>query len=119
MAVKKSKAPTPENEELYRYLIETVPGIEIKGATMPYTSLNGNMFSFLKDGKVALRLPDRERGEFLKKYKSTLFEAYGITMTEYEIVSETLMKKTGELKAYVNASYAYAKTLKAKPTRKK
>ena len=40
---------------------------------MPYTSLNGHMFSVLhKDGSVALRLPAAEREAFLKKYKTTL-----------------------------------------------
>ena len=37
---------------------------------MPYTSLNGHMFSVLhKDGSVALRLPAAEREAFLKKYR--------------------------------------------------
>src|SRR5262245_42442244 len=41
----------------YEKLIATNPNVERKGATMPYTSLNGHMFSFLtKTGKLALRL---------------------------------------------------------------
>jgi hypothetical protein len=45
---------------------------------MPYTSLNGHMFSFLtKTGKLALRLPEPERDAFLKKYKTTLCEQQG------------------------------------------
>jgi hypothetical protein len=35
---------------------------------MPYTSLNGHMFSFLTEtGTMALRLPAGEREAFLKK----------------------------------------------------
>ena len=41
----------------YEKLIATNPNVERKGATMPYTSLNGHMFSFLtKTGTLALRL---------------------------------------------------------------
>jgi len=44
--------------ELYERLVATQPSVERKGATMPYTSLNGHMFSFLTEtGKLALRLP--------------------------------------------------------------
>jgi hypothetical protein len=32
---------------LYAKLIETNPDIELKGVRMPYTSLNGHMFTFL------------------------------------------------------------------------
>jgi hypothetical protein len=62
----------------YEKLIATNPKVEPKGATMPYTSLNGHMFSFLtKTGKLALRLPEPERDAFLKKYKTTLCEQQG------------------------------------------
>jgi hypothetical protein len=33
--------------DLYDQLIATQPDMQRKGATMPYTSLNGHMFSFL------------------------------------------------------------------------
>jgi hypothetical protein len=53
--------------ELYEKLVATNPKVERKGATVPYTSLNGHMFSYLsKDGKVALRLPPADREAFLK-----------------------------------------------------
>src|SRR6185437_1209527 len=51
---------------LYERLVATIPEVERKGATMPYTSVNGNMFSlFTKEGTVALRLPADERAAFL------------------------------------------------------
>ena len=56
---------------LYERLVAMNPGVERKGDTMPYTSLNGHMFSVLhKDGSVALRLPKSEREAFLKKYRN-------------------------------------------------
>jgi hypothetical protein len=40
-----------ENLALYEKLVATNPQVARKGATMPYTSLNGHMFSLLtKEG---------------------------------------------------------------------
>lgn len=118
--LKKTKI-TPEKLALYEKLIATNPKIERKGANNPYTSLNGNMFTYMdpNSGLVAIRLPEGEREEFLKKYKTKLFEAYGAVMKEYVTVPDGLLEKTKELQKYLALSYEYAKTLKAKPTRKK
>jgi hypothetical protein len=119
-AQKKSPIPA-ERIALYETLVATLPGVERKGADNPYTSLNGDMFSLLlsPEGRLAFRLPNPEREQFLKKYKTTLFEAYGAVMQEYVAVPEKLLSKTKELQQYFAMSYAYAKTLKAKPTKKK
>jgi TfoX/Sxy family transcriptional regulator of competence genes len=115
----KKKAAEGGNVELYDRLIATHPEIERKGAANPYTSLNGNMFTLLHEGKLAIRLPEDQRAEFLKKHKTTLYEAYGAVMKEYVAVPDALLSKTKELEKYLEASYAYATTLKAKPTKKK
>lgn len=104
---------------LYDKLIATNSTIERKGDANPYTSLNGNMFTLLHDGKLAIRLPEDERGKFLKKYQAKLYEAYGSVMPEYVAVPDDLLTKTKELQKYLELSYAYAKTLKPKPTKKK
>jgi hypothetical protein len=105
---------------LYEELIAAIPGVERKGATHPYTSYNGNMFSCLHPpGSLALRLPEREREKFLKKYKTTLFEAYGVVQKEYVRVPDSLLKNTAKLREYFAMSYQYAQTLKAKPSTKK
>ena len=116
---KKSRIPT-DKVELYEKLLATIPEIERKGADNPYTSLNGNMFSLLlsPQGRMALRLPEHDREQFLKKYNTKLFEAYGSVMKEYVAVPDALLKKTKELQEYLQISYEYAKTLKAKPTKK-
>jgi len=106
---------------LYDKLIATHPEIERKGAANPYTSLNGHMFSLLlgPKGVMALRLPENEREKFLKKYDTTLYEAYGAVMREYVTVPDTLLKNTKALQKHLAVSYAYVKTLKPKPTTKK
>jgi len=116
---KKTSIPA-DKVELYDKLIATNPNIERKGANNPYTSLNGNMFTlFNPPGHLAIRLPEAEREKFIKKYKTRLFEAYGIVMKEYVAVPDSLLPKTKELARYLDLSYEYAKTLKPKPTKKK
>jgi hypothetical protein len=119
-AQKKSPIPA-EKVALYEKLLATQPEIERKGADNPYTAVNGNMFSLLvsPEGRMALRLPKEEREQFLKKYKTTLFEAYGAVMQEYVAVPDGLLAKTKELQKYLAVSYAYAKTLKPKVSKKK
>ncbi len=104
----------------YDKLIATIPKIERKGDANPYTSLNGNMFTLLHQSRtLAIRLPEDKREEFLKKYQTTLFEAYGAVMKEYVTVPDSSLKNTKELQKYLEASFQYAQTLKPKPTKKK
>jgi hypothetical protein len=110
----------PDKLELYEKLVATNPKVERKGATVPYTSLNGNMFSYLgKEGKLALRLPAAEREAFLKKYKAKLCEAYGVVQPEYVEVPDSLLASTKELKKFFDISFEYAASLKPKPTTRK
>jgi len=114
-----SNAP-PEKLRQYEKLVATNPHIPRKGATVPYTSLNGNMFSYLHaSGAMALRLPAGEREKFLKKYGAKLFEAYGIVQKEYVTVPEALLANTDEVKPYFEIGYEYAKSLKPQPAKKK
>ena len=104
---------------LYDKLVDTNPRVERKGATVPYTSLDGHMFSYLaKSGELALRLPEEAIEKFLKKYKTTLCAQYGIVQKEYVMVPDDLLKKTRELKTYFDLSYAYVRSLKPKSAKK-
>jgi hypothetical protein len=120
-ATSKKKASAPsENVELYEKLVALFPNVERKGATMPYTAINGNMFSYLHpSGAMALRLPEDAREEFLKKYSSTLFQAYGVVQKDYVTVPGALLENTKELKKYFELGYRYAGKLKPKTSKKK
>src|SRR5579859_264580 len=112
------KAPA-ESVALYDALLATNPEIERKGATMPYTSVKGNMFSLLTpDGTLALRLPEADREAFLKRYETTLCEQYGVVMKEYVRVPPALLQNARALAKHLETSYRYACSLKAKPTTK-
>jgi hypothetical protein len=113
------KAPA-ENVALYDALLATNPEIKRKGAAMPYTSVNGNMFSLLTpDGTLALRLPPAERESFLKRYETELCVQYGVVMKEYVRVPLSLLQNTPALAKHLEVSYRYACSLPAKPTKKK
>jgi hypothetical protein len=110
----------PEKLALYEKLVATNPNVKLQGATVPYTSLNGHMFSYLsKEGKLELRLPDGEREAFLKKYQAKLCEAYGRVQPEYVEVPDSLFSSTRELKKFFDCSYDYVRSLKPKPAAKK
>ncbi|HEY4355831.1 MAG TPA: hypothetical protein VGN16_08800 [Acidobacteriaceae bacterium] len=114
-----TKSSYEDKLALYEKVIAGIPGVERKGATNPYTSLNGHMFSRLDpSGQLSLRLPPEEREKFLKKYRTTLFESYGIVQKEYVLVPESLLKNTVQLQEYFNVSLRYIQTLKPKPSKK-
>ena len=109
-----------DNLELYEKLVAINPKVERKGATVPYTSLNGHIFSYLsKEGKLALRLPAGEREAFLKKYNAKLADSYGKVQPEYVEVPDSLLASTKELKKFFDSSYNYVSSLKPKPTASK
>ncbi len=111
----------PDKLQLFEKLVATNPKVQRKGATVPYTSLNGHMFSYMsKEGKLELRLPPEERATFLKKYNAKLCTAYGVVQPEYVEVPDSLLGSTRQLKKWFDASYEYVASLKPKPsTRKK
>jgi hypothetical protein len=113
----------PEAADILKYyekLVASNPKVERKGATIPYTSVNGHMFTFLtKTGALALRLPTEERESLLKKHKTKLCEQNGAVLKEYVEVPATLLMKTEELKKYFDISYNYVASLKPKTTKRK
>jgi hypothetical protein len=118
------KRPKPDpryaaNLERYEALVATNPKVERKGDTMPYTSVNGHMFSLLtKDGALALRLSEKDREAFRKKYTTPTVVLYGAKMKEYVEVPDALLARTAGAKAFFDASYRYVSSLAPKPTSK-
>ena len=112
-------AGPPARLELYERVVATVEAVERKGATMPYTSRNGHMFSFLDPaGSMALRLSADDRDAFLAKYRTTLAEQHGRVMQEFVVVPDDLLERTDELAEWFARSYEWIGTLKPKPTKR-
>lgn len=82
----------------YDAVIATRADVSRKGATMPYTSINGHMFSFLTpDGTLALRLPPAERERFLAQHPDAIVEQHGRLLKEYVAVPDELFASTDAL----------------------
>lgn len=104
-------------KRLYDALVAANANVEVKGASTPYTSRNGHMFSFLDTaGTLAIRLPAPLRGDFLAKYDSQIVEQHGRVMAEYVSVPTGLLSDTAELQAWFDESYEWIGTLTPKPT---
>jgi hypothetical protein len=104
-----------ETLALYEKLVATNPGVERKGATVPYTSANGTMFSFLTaNGTLALRLPPDQLEPFFKKFNTTHPVAYGKVMRDWAAVPGSLLANTTELKKYFDLSFKHAADKKPK-----
>ena len=115
MAPKASSAIPAAKLARYDKLIATDPTIERKGATVPYTSANGKMFTYLSPtGDLRLRLPADERDAFIKKYQTKLATSNGVVMKEFVAVPPAVFARTAELKPYLRISRAYAERLGTK-----
>lgn len=105
---------------LYDKLVATQPSVTRKGAMMPYTSVNGHMFSVLTaDGTFALRLSTQDRDAFVAKYGTKPVVMNGAVMEDYVEVPDALLTDTATLARYFAASLAHVASLKPKPTTRK
>ncbi len=116
METKKAKPSIPAKKlEIYSELLKGFPDIEVKGADMPYTSHNGNMFSFLNEnGELALRLSESDRATFISRFDTKLSERYGTVLKEYVHVPDSVFIDPQIMRKYMIMSTAYARTLKRK-----
>lgn len=115
MAAKKKSAIPQEKLDLYEKLIATNPEVERRGDVHPYTSVNGHMFTYLdQTGAMGMRLAPDEIEPFFKKYKTTMFESYGVVKKDWVTVPAELLEKTNELKRYFDKSYVLTSALKPK-----
>ena len=108
------------NLELYDKVVELHPNIERKGKTMPYTSVNGHMFSIMdKEGNLGLRLSKSDREDFIQKFNSKLMIQYGAAMKEYVVIPQNILMNTTELFKFLQMSFNSVSALKPKSTKRK
>ncbi len=105
--------------EAYEAMVSTLHGIDRKGKKIPYTSMNGNMFSFLDgDGTICLRLSGDDQANFIKTFKTPPVEQYGKRMKEYVGIPDAMLSDAGTLAIWFERSIACARSLKPKPTKR-
>ena len=104
---------------MYDRLIATRPGLERKGATIPYTSLNGHMTSYLTpEGSLVLRLGPGERERFIAEHATGLHVAYGTVQREFVDVPDELFVAVEAIAPWFAASLDWIATLKPKPAKR-
>lgn len=110
--------PNPDALAAYGRIVTRLPGMNVKGKTMPYTSLNGHMTSFLdREGGLNLRLSVPDMTAFLQAWPGEAVISYGAVMKGYVAVPPALMAREDELVGWFEKSLAYIGGLKPKPTR--
>lgn len=103
----------------YEKAIALVDGLVRKGKTVPYTSDNGHMFSFVnKEGQVGIRLSKEDQKSFLENFSSGKFMSHGSVMKDYVLVPDALLSDKIMFSAYLKTSWAFVKSLPPKPTKK-
>ena len=113
----KQAAALAEALASYDAVLAAVPGVERKGATMPYTSHNGHMFSFLTpEGKLAMRLPKDEVRDFIARFGGKKCRQHGRVLEEYIEVTDEMFKKTSTLSWYFGLSWAHVAAMPPKAT---
>lgn len=105
---------------VYDHLINQTDEVDLKGKTMHYTSMNGNMYSFVsKEGEMGFRLSKEDKDFYIEKEGATVMIQHNCVMNGYIHVSENMLLNPDKLKEIFTKSIAFAKTLKPKPTKKK
>jgi hypothetical protein len=99
-------------------MITGVKGVERKGATMPYVSINGNMYGMIsKADVIGIRLSPDDLEAFLGTHNAKPFEGVpGFVSKGYVAVPEAMLGDTRALQNWFKLSHAYASKLKPKPT---
>lgn len=82
----------------------------------PFTSVNGNMFSFLsKENVLGIRLPKEVRDEFIKAVGSSIYQRpQGQLLKEYVVIPDDLLVREEELQEWFRKSLHYVQSLKPK-----
>src|SRR5438045_9088135 len=115
MSAKKTTTIPAAKLALYDKLLASKPTIERRGATIPYTSANGKMFTYLSpSGDLRLRLPDEERVAFMKKYRTEPVVQHSVVMMDWVAVPASLFARVAELRPYLEKSRTYALRLGSK-----
>jgi hypothetical protein len=104
--------------KIYEELIEKHPEIKRKGKRLPYTSLKGNMFSFIsKEGHIGLRFSEESVEKYIDVYGFTKFIKNDIVMEDYVKIPDDFLDNELLVDLF-DECCEYAKSLQPKPKTK-
>jgi TfoX N-terminal domain len=113
----KAEAPDPRVLAAFDTMIAAVPGVERKGAAMPYTSINGNMYAMVsKAGVIGLRLGKNDLASFMAAGGEPFEGTPGFVNKEYGGVPTAMLSQREALEHWFRTSYAFASGLRPKQT---
>lgn len=100
-------------------MVAGVAGVERKGATMPYVSINGNMYAMInKLGVIGLRLAAKDLATFNSTYGPSPYEGVpGFVSKEYVTIRDAMQADPKTLQVWFRLSHGFASRLPPKPTR--
>ena len=107
---------SPELIEFFEQSVPDLPEIIHKKLFgYPACYINGNLFTSLYAKNMMVRLPEDKRKTLLEEPDTHMFEPMpGRPMREYVVLSQTILNDPKELRRWLDASIAYAKTLPPK-----
>ena len=106
--------------EIYKTAVARHDELKVRGAKTAYTAINGNMFSFVDDqARICLRFSESRKAELNAQYGTRDVTQYGAVMRGYVALVDEVAVDGVELERLFAESYAFAKTLKPKATKKK
>ena len=98
-------------------MISGVKGVERKGATMPYCSINGNMYAMIsKADIIGIRLSENDLKAFFLVGGAPFEGVPGFVSKEYGAIPKPMLADAKLLQTWFRLSFAYASRLKPKPT---
>ena len=104
-----------ESVNLYDEIVAKSTRFKRKGKTVPYTSANGHMFSFInKDGEFGIRFSKEIQDEYMTTFDTTLFKSHGATMKGYFLITEKMLKDLNLISRLLEESYDFVMSLKPK-----
>jgi len=104
-----------EKIKIYDELVEKCPRFKRKGKSVPYTSANGHMFSFLnKDAEFGIRFSKEVQEKYMEELNTTVFKSHGSIMKGYILIPESMFEDLDNLAVYLNESFDYVMSLKPK-----
>jgi hypothetical protein len=104
-----------EKLKIYDELVSKCQRFERKGKTMPYTSVNGHMFSLLnKTGEIGIRFSKEVQEKYIEEFGTTIFKSYNAIMHGYVLIPENMLEDLDNVAKYLDESYDYVMSLEPK-----
>jgi hypothetical protein len=104
-----------DRRAVYEEAVERCDGFELKGKSVPYTAVNGHMFSQLSpDGALGIRFSEEVQERYIAELGTGPFTSYGKALKGYVRMPDTFWGDPDRLARFLGEAYEYASTLDPK-----